>query len=818
MTLSQKLKENETKKTENQAPHLIIEARAGTGKTTTLIEGLKLVKGITPSLNPSSQQRAVWDSMELSKDAKTVCFVAFNKAIADELKQRVPEGCNACTMHSLGFAAIRKAFGSKLEVTSWRVTDIIGEILGKDPKELKRTRPTLLNATKKLVSLCKMNLIGIQPFSKKFDSEVCFNPLESKVSAVSWREKLEELSSHYDVDLNGDEREVFELVPKVLERCLDVAKDGRIDFDDMVWLPIALGLPVDVYDLLLCDESQDLNRCQQALAKQAGRRLIFCGDKNQCHPVGTLVTKTGGKQVPIETLKIGDQLVSYNPNQSHLSGSRTQGRKVEAIASREYEGDLYEINGTPCTPNHKWLTRFAENGRKLIAIYLMQLQDESFRIGQTQLMLAGSNGFGPGLRARQEGATRLWVLELFSNREEAREYEFKESIRFQIPQRAQYEISSDRWPKELIDEGVIPQADELLSKYDKLYDYPIWEPGEGKHIGRYPFVTQACNLFPDVNLIACRKNNRDVQWSLAEISISPGWSGKVYSLGVQPTEKGKRLYLANNNVVSNSIYGFAGADSESMNRLKEELSESEVGCEALPLTVTYRCGKAIVAEANKIVPEFHAHESNGEGSVTEYMLEPAENSRYSAYEADYRTHVKENDMILCRVNAPLVSECFKFIKAGNRANIQGRDIGQGLITTIKKLKAADLPELGEKLSDWLHKEQEKENRKRNPSDTRLIALQDRYDCLDCFMEDATTIDEVIKKIEDIFTDDKNTGCILLSSIHKSKGLESKRVFILQPKGSEIRHPMSKSDWQKEQNENLVYVAITRAIEELIWVS
>jgi len=543
MTLSQKLKENETKKTENQAPHLIIEARAGTGKTTTLIEGLNLIRGTAPFLiNPSPQQRVIWESMFLSKDAKTVCFVAFNKAIAEELKQRVPEGCNACTMHSLGFSAIRKAFGSKLKVSGWRVTDIIGEILGKDPKEIQKKQPNLMNATKKLVSLCKMNLVD--PLQTRYFGK---GGTGADVS-YPMTDELSQLASHYDVDLNGDEREVFELVPKVLERCKDVARDGKIDFDDMVWLPIALGLPVDTYDLLLVDEAQDLNRCQQALAKQAGRRLIFCGD--------------------------------------------------------------------PCQ----------------------------------------------------------------------------------------------------------------------------------------------------------------------------------------------------------AIYGFAGADSESMNRLKEELGDSEVGCEVLPLTVTYRCGKAIVAEANKIVPDFHAHESNGEGSVIEYTLEPAENSRYSAYEADYRTHVKEGDMILCRVNAPLVSECFKFIKTGRRANIQGRDVGQGLIATIKKLKATDLPELWEKLSDWLHKEQEKENRKRNPSDTRLIALQDRYDCLDCFMEDATTINEVIKKIENIFTDDKNTGCILLSSVHKAKGLEAKRVFILLPENASMPHPMAKSTWQKEQEVNLKYVAITRAIEELIWVS
>lgn len=53
-------------------PHLIIEARAGTGKTTTLVEGLKVMRGVETAFTPSEQQRAIWDSLSLSRDAKTV--------------------------------------------------------------------------------------------------------------------------------------------------------------------------------------------------------------------------------------------------------------------------------------------------------------------------------------------------------------------------------------------------------------------------------------------------------------------------------------------------------------------------------------------------------------------------------------------------------------------------------------------------------------------------------------------------------------------------------------------------------------------------
>src|SRR5690606_6628826 len=119
------------------------------------------------------------------------------------------------------------------------------------------------------------------------------------------------------------------------------------------------------------------------------------------------------------------------------------------------------------------------------------------------------------------------------------------------------------------------------------------------------------------------------------------------------------------------------------------------------------------------------------------------------------------------------------------------DIGQGLISTINKQLAADVPDLLFRLSNWLHTETTKEQAKRNPSDARLIALQDRYDCLVCFCEDAKTVDDVIAKINSIFTDDRYGTGIKLSSIHKAKGLEAERVFLLQPKGAGCPHPMAK---------------------------
>ena len=298
---------------------------------------------------------------------------------------------------------------------------------------------------------------------------------------------------------------------------------------------------------------------------------------------------------------------------------------------------------------------------------------------------------------------------------------------------------------------------------------------------------------------------------------------------------GKRLILCGD--PKQAIYGFAGADCESMGRLEQELADTDRGCLHLPLTVTRRCGKAIVAEANKIVPDFTAFETNPQGKIsfakfkieqTREVNDPKRPTVKSEIDS-YHQLVTDGDMVLCRVNAPLVSECFRFLSAGRKATIQGRDVGQGLISTIKKVMSGwsptddsqplvEMVELSSRLSHWLDLEMAKESAKKNPNEGRMTNLQDRYDCLCCFINGSQSVEGVIQKIDAVFTDSKKQPGIRLSSVHKAKGLEADRVFLIKTKDAPIPHPMAKTLWAREQETHLLYVAITRAISTLVYVT
>jgi superfamily I DNA/RNA helicase len=57
--------------------------------------------------------------------------------------------------------------------------------------------------------------------------------------------------------------------------------------------------------------------------------------------------------------------------------------------------------------------------------------------------------------------------------------------------------------------------------------------------------------------------------------------------------------------------------------------------------------------------------------------------------------------------------------------------------------------------------------------------------------------------------------VWLSTIHRAKGDEAERVYILRP--DLLPHPRARTPQQQEQEQNLRYVAFTRAKEALSFV-
>jgi DNA helicase-2/ATP-dependent DNA helicase PcrA len=208
----------------------VVEAVAGSGKTTTIVHSLK-------HTTPRSR----------------IVFVAYNKHIADSLRGRAPGHVAVSTLHRLGYAALRRAGNCGLDVrktqkivSKWLPSDAPGKVF----REMMR-----------LVSLAKATLID-----------------------ASDLDAAREVADRYGLLVDRQMDEMIYVLPEILRECREDAK--RVDFDDMIWLPLVAEreMAVDDYDFVFVDEAQDLNPAQIALAMRmlrSGGRVVAIGDRFQ---------------------------------------------------------------------------------------------------------------------------------------------------------------------------------------------------------------------------------------------------------------------------------------------------------------------------------------------------------------------------------------------------------------------------------------------------------------------------------------------------------------------------------------------------------
>jgi len=275
-----------------------------------------------------------------------------------------------------------------------------------------------------------------------------------------------------------------------------------------------------------------------------------------------------------------------------------------------------------------------------------------------------------------------------------------------------------------------------------------------------------------------------------------------------------------------AIQGFAFADTHSIQTIKQETNAAE-----LPLSVCWRCDNKIIEVAQALVPHIEARPGANDGIVDMVSSSLLIKALETGYKRSGST--KDGDLVLCRVNADLVRYCLDTIRAGKYAVIRGRSIGRGILAKIDEIiekagKPVTLANLSEAAQDWLALQINSLWGKKNAED-KIAKLEDQVDSIDAFVTgfllDTPTgnIDQLRAYIEEKFSGDEGEGSeeqdgilpIIFSTVHKAKGLEFDRVFILRP--DLMPHPMAKLDWQKEQEYNILYVACTRAKHELYFV-
>ena len=275
----------------------------------------------------------------------------------------------------------------------------------------------------------------------------------------------------------------------------------------------------------------------------------------------------------------------------------------------------------------------------------------------------------------------------------------------------------------------------------------------------------------------------------------------------------KKLLARNGRLVAigdphQAIYGFTGADNDALDQIR-----SRYNATTLMLSVTYRCPRIITLHAQNWVSHIEPHPSAPEGDIASMDEEEMVDIIKSTPKSEHR-----GIALLCRFNKHLVRLCYSFIKAGVPARIEGRAIGEGLITLAKKWKSRNIEHLTYKLEEYKEREMTKALAK--DEEDKAARIEDQVDSLLCIigMCEGSTIADLISTIESLFGDNtEKSGILTLCSIHKSKGLEWDTVYLL---GREQLQPApwARQEWQAAQEINLIYVAVTRAQGRLVEVT
>ncbi len=166
--------------------------------------------------------------------------------------------------------------------------------------------------------------------------------------------------------------------------------------------------------------------------------------------------------------------------------------------------------------------------------------------------------------------------------------------------------------------------------------------------------------------------------------------------------------------------------------------------------------------------------------------------------------------ILCRNNAPILQLALQFIAMRKPMRVLG-DFSETLENFINKFRASDIKTFKQLLQKWFDKEAAECELKEQWG--KLARARDKYECVMVLTQGHETVDEMLLTLSRIF--EPGVGPIL-SSIHRAKGMEADRVWILRPDLMPSKY--AKSPEQQQQERNLAYVAYTRARKELNFIA
>ncbi len=216
--------------------NLLINALAGTGKTATL------------------------ELLINSRPAEPSLYLAFNKKIAEEARDRFTGPCEVRTFNALGHRIWAKTQASKLALEPKKIQNYLGELIrplkGDDRREVSDAYWDIISA----VGLAKS--LGYIPNGK-------FPNARRLIQKDAFYASLDEKPTPL----------IASTIDSLLVASIKSAYEGLIDYNDQIYMPALFGGTFPRFPCVLVDEAQDLSPTNHAmLDKLARQRICAVGD------------------------------------------------------------------------------------------------------------------------------------------------------------------------------------------------------------------------------------------------------------------------------------------------------------------------------------------------------------------------------------------------------------------------------------------------------------------------------------------------------------------------------------------------------------
>ncbi|TPX68254.1 hypothetical protein SpCBS45565_g03301 [Spizellomyces sp. 'palustris'] len=253
-----------------------------------------------------------------------------------------------------------------------------------------------------------------------------------------------------------------------------------------------------------------------------------------------------------------------------------------------------------------------------------------------------------------------------------------------------------------------------------------------------------------------------------------------------------------------------------------------------PLSVCRRCSTSVIKLAQRIVPEIREYPHAPVGRVSE----PGKKFSISDFQ-------NRSAMVVCKTVAPLINFAYWLMANGVRVEVAGRQIGQDLFDLINLGKVNESPfefdrlpvrELARRLISMRPKlllEHLENLAAGRFMIGEIPGFDDRLDSLMTLIyrmrldHSVADLKRTIAKMDLIPAAMPRDPPVLLSTIHRARGLERDHVFILNEMDHRRRYGRSDKGknrpptFQEQQRatveDNLIYIAYTRAKETLSFI-